>query len=303
MNNKLYVITCDHCNLPILKFRGYVKEYGKFCSVTCLSRGTRTKVKETKKKRYGDENYNNPEKNKETCIERYGVENVYQREDIKQQIKETKKELYGDENFNNRNKAKETNLEKYGVISVAQAPHIKQKIKITNLKKYNVEYPLQSKDIHHKIKDTNIEKYGVEYPFQSSEIQKKIPINLLKNFGVTHNMHIPEVADKCLGWHKNSWHEYELPSGKVIKLQGYEPRALDILLTEYTEEEILYKRSDMPSLFYTDNEGKFRRYYPDFYIPKDNLLIEVKSTYTYEASLEMNLLKERCAKEAGFEYK
>lgn len=303
MNNKLYVITCDHCNLPILKFRGYVKEYGKFCSVTCLSRGTRTKVKETKKKRYGDENYNNPEKNKETCIERYGVDNGSKTEETKRKIKQTKKENHGDENYVNVEKRIRTNIEKYGVRWAVQDPGVRQRIKNTNLKLYGVEYPFQSKDIHKKIQSTNIINMGHEYPFQNPEVQDKVVEFYQDNFGVRHNMHVPEIAEKCLGWHKNSWHEYTLPSGKVIKLQGFEPKALDILLTEYSEDEILYKRSDMPRLFYTDTEGKERRYYPDFYIPKENLLIEVKSSYTYEASLEKNLLKEQCAIEHGFDYR
>ena len=36
--------------------------------------GSVEKIKQTKKEKYGDENYNNPEKNKKTCLERYGVE-------------------------------------------------------------------------------------------------------------------------------------------------------------------------------------------------------------------------------------
>ena len=52
-----------------------------------------------------------------------------------------------------------------------------------------------------------------------------------------------------------------------------------------------------------DNDGKNRRYYPDFYIPKENLLVEVKSTYTYLADLDKNILKEQCALKSGFNYK
>ena len=33
------------------------------------------KGKETKKRLYGDANYNNKEKSKQTCLERYGVDN------------------------------------------------------------------------------------------------------------------------------------------------------------------------------------------------------------------------------------
>lgn len=76
-----------------------------------------------------------------------------------------------------------------------------------------------------------------------------------------------------------------------------------MLLKEYAEEEILYKKSDLPKIFYIDKEGKSHRYYPDFYIPKENLLIEVKSTYTYEASIDVNLLKEKSSLNCGYKFK
>jgi hypothetical protein len=274
-------------------------------------------VKQTKLEKYGDENYNNKEKSKETCLEKYNVEHIFQVEEFKDKAKQTRLEKYGDENYNNRDKAEQTYLEKYGNGGYRNFEKCcktkeeryddkfyrnSEKIQNTNLERYDHISPFGNKNIQEKVKITNIKRYNCNYPFESPEIQQKIPMAIFKKYGVTHPMHIPEVADKCLGWHKNSWHDYELPSGKIIKLQGYEPRALDLLLTEYTEEEIFYKRSDMPSLFY-DDKGKLRKYYPDFYIPKDNLIIEVKSTYTYKANLERNLLKEQCAKDAGFEYK
>lgn len=300
-----------------LKFRETcLKEYG--VENPLQYEPTKEKIKRTKKKRYGNENYNNPEKTKETNLERYGVECSLQNEEIKVKAEETKMEKYGSPYFNNPEKRKETNKEKYGDPEYRNFEQCKEtkkerygnpfytnleKIKKTNLKRYGFEYQIQSRHIQRKIKLTNIKNTGFEYPFQNPETQRKIRINYFNKHGVYHHLHVPEIAEKCLGWHKNSWHEYTLPSGKVIKLQGFEPKALDILLTEYSEDEILYKRSDMPRLFYTDTGEKERRYYPDFYIPKDNLLIEVKSTYTYEASLEKNLLKEQCAIDQGFNYK
>lgn len=47
------------------------------------------KVKQTKFEKYGDENYNNIDKIKETNLKCYGVENVFQSETVKQKIKET----------------------------------------------------------------------------------------------------------------------------------------------------------------------------------------------------------------------
>ena len=48
----------------------------------------------------------------------------------------------------------------------------------------------------------------------------------------------------------------------------------------------------MPKIEYNLN-NTIRRYYPDFYIPKDNLIIEVKSMWTYKIDLEKNLAKQK----------
>ena len=91
-------VKCDICdNIKLLIYNKYLKnvENGGFyscsnkCSVIkyeqkCLYKygvknifqdeNIKNKSKETKRNKYGDENYNNPEKNKKTCVERYGVE-------------------------------------------------------------------------------------------------------------------------------------------------------------------------------------------------------------------------------------
>jgi hypothetical protein len=52
-----------------------------------------------------------------------------------------------------------------------------------------------------------------------------------------------------------------------------------------------------------DTSNKKHRYYPDFYIPKNNLIIEVKSSFTYKVNLKINLLKEKATKKVGYKYK
>lgn len=95
--------------------------------------------------------------------------------------------------------------------------------------------------------------------------------------------------------------EYTLPSGKVIKLKGYEPQFLEYVFKNniFKEEEIVY----VPQrIRYTQN-NKIRHYYPDFYIPKLNLIIEIKSKYILNLQTEENvLLKELATKAAGFNY-
>ena len=47
--------------------------------------------------------------------------------------------------------------------------------------------------------------------------------------------------------------------------------------------------------------GEIHRYIPDFYIKSKNLLIEVKSEFTFYIDLEKNFLKIEAAKNAGYD--
>ena len=96
----------------------------------------------------------NPEKQKRTCLERYGVDSAMKLEKTK-------------------NKAKETNLKKYGVTSPFMSDVIKEKIKQTNLTRYGYEYACQSDEIKNKTAQTCIQKYGFKSPSENSDIKKK----------------------------------------------------------------------------------------------------------------------------------
>ena len=93
-----------------------------------------------------------------------------------------------------------------------------------------------------------------------------------------------------------------MPSGIIVNLQGFEPQALDILLQTYSEADILINKKNMPPIWYELN-GKKHRYFPDFYIPKDHLIVEVKSEWTLNRYLECNEAKFKAVKEAGYDFK
>ena len=63
---------------------------------------------------------------KQTFLRKYGVENPYQSEIIKNKIKNTNIERYGNENYRNVNKAKQTCLNNYGVENISQLNEIKK---------------------------------------------------------------------------------------------------------------------------------------------------------------------------------
>ena len=94
-----------------------------------------------------------------------------------------------------------------------------------------------------------------------------------------------------------------MPSGKIIKVQGYERYVLPNLLKERNEQDVFHRRTDMPEIWYIGDDGKNHKYYPDFYIPKDNMIIEVKSTWTYNIELNKNWLKKEATEQLGFNFK
>lgn len=83
-------------------------------------------------------------------------------------------------------------------------------------------------------------------------------------------------------YNKFAYSDYIMPSGKVVRVQGYEPYALDILLKTYSEDQIVVgDRTKTPNIYWIDNNKQFRKYYVDIFIPSENRLIEVKGTGTF----------------------
>jgi len=163
--------TCNHCGKET-KFVSIFEGYQEFCCHKCsvsteehkllmTSRikevmlekygvehssqlpGFSDKIKKTKLKRYGDENYVNPLKAKETVLKKYG-EDCY-----------TKTEEY-------KQKLKNTCLEKYGVEHFTQNEEVKRKIRETNLERYGVEIATKNEDVKRKTRETVMIKYGVK---------------------------------------------------------------------------------------------------------------------------------------------
>jgi G:T-mismatch repair DNA endonuclease (very short patch repair protein) len=132
---------------------------------------------QTKLKKYGDPTYNNPDKNKQTCLKKYGVSSSWQVDGVKKKIKESCKSRYGsDHHLQNETiltKQKTTNLKKYGVENVSQSPLIQERMKNNCLEKYGVESPNQLQEVKEKKKQSCLEKYGVENPQQNKEIKEK----------------------------------------------------------------------------------------------------------------------------------
>ena len=141
--------------------------------------------------------------------------------------------------------------------------------------RYGVEHNFQAGELRDKRKETFLAKYGVEHPAQNLEIQAKSEKNSKK------------------------FKEYKMPSGIIKKVQGYEHFALDELLKTYKEEQLKTDRKDVPRVEYKMEEKK-HFYFPDIYIPHENKIIEVKSTWTLNKKNDITMAKAKSCKEKGY---
>jgi hypothetical protein len=160
-----------------------------------------------------------------------------------------------------------------------QSDETKERAKATWLEKYGVTNPSKSEEIKEKKIVTSQKKYGVDYPMQSKEVKENQKITCLKNLGVENPLQNAKVAQSVKNKKGN---QYIFPSGNTIIIEGNENKALDQLLNEgYKEEELIVTYEDMPEFWYTTLDGKVHRYFPDIFIPKDNLIVEVKARGNY----------------------
>ncbi len=244
------------------------------------------------------------DKSKQTNLRKYGVKNPLQSNEIKDKIKKTNLMKFGVKNPGQANEIKEkikkTNLERYGIEN-GHSNNIKDKIKKTNLEKYGVEFPFQSIQVKDKIRVTNILRYGTENPFASDTIKSRIKKTNLEKYGVEYPSQNEEIFAKA---QKNAkkFKDFTMPSGAIRKVQGYEPFALrDLLAAGITEDQIKTERKEVPRIKYSVEE-KDRYYFPDIFIPHQNRLIEVKSTWTYKCKTDFVKQKGEAAKAAGYNY-
>ena len=153
-------------------------------------------------------------------------------------------------------------------------------------KKYNSikDIPIEDRhklhDLHYKELKTMKEiaqLYNVSPPTMATFFQKQNLSRRTKSEASTLVAQNPETvckASRSMLTHK----PYILPSGTIIKLQGYEPLFLDYIFQNnlLDEQEIVYHP---PRIEYIINDNDKHYYFPDFFIPKYNLIIEIKSSW------------------------
>lgn len=148
-----------------------------------------------------------------------------------------------------------------------------EKERITNFKRYGVEYCWQNKIIRNKVQiaseKTCMIKYGVKNPTQNNNIFQKQQIN-----------------SYCSKKYRNTNINY-----RALYEFDFLENFYNIFLDVQNSPSVKYKF-----------QGKNKVYFPDFYIPSLNLVIEIKNSYLVEKDKEQIEAKEKATIANGFKY-
>jgi len=319
-NDKSEQPICVICN-NFAKFRGFSLGYYQTCgNRDCVKQNlknsanrpsTQEKRQQTNLERYGhisNLHGSGREKVIKTFLEKYGTENPAQSETVKNKIKATNLERYGVECVLQSSeiieKIQQTNLERYGVENYAQTTECWDKIKATSLINYGVESPNQSPIVKETKKQAVFEKYGVENAAQSETVKDKIKTTNLERYGVEWQFQRDEVQE--ISQKKGGRCKVKKYNDKLNYQGTYEKHFLDYC----TELGILEKITKYPSgkenhIFYIGEDNKKHKYFPDFYIPELNAIIEIKSNHTYSGDRHIlfeSLAKHQAALDKGFKH-
>jgi hypothetical protein len=145
-----------------LKFIDMWSGYRKFCSRRCAIDCDDVK-----------------EKRKQTCIEKYGVENPSMSPLVKDQVKKT-------------------NLDRFGVEYPLQSDEIKKKTRTTFQEKYGVDNPSRVPEIRCKAEETNLARLGVRHAMHNESIKNKLLEYFREKFGVDNPSMLPHIRKKAM---------------------------------------------------------------------------------------------------------
>ena len=268
-SNLLIDAKCDKCGeLKTVSYKYYNNNIKNGNYFSCSRKCSNQKVINSNLEKFGVENISQLEeiknKKKETCLINYGVESPAQNKDILDKIKISMKKTYANNLEEIQNKIKKTNLERYGVEEPNNLDWVKEKIKKTTFDKYGIENVNLLPEIKNKIIKANLEKYGVEYPIQDlTRTNKGLIIKRYKETNLYYQ------GSYELDFLNKYYNKLKITRGETIKYEI---------------------------------NGEIKNYYPDFFIEDFNLLVEIKSTYVWNRHLESNLAKIKHLKDNNINY-
>lgn len=268
--NKMELELCEFCGGP--RKYGFMNKFSEIRDKKDSNYSKACNLEKCKKKA-------TVKGSKNGMLNKYGIENPWDIPGYREGIEATNMERHGAKYYTSTNQFREKCTQKYNLDWEGNHPTSHQS---TKDKKYK----------------TSISKYGIKCALMDKDLMKK---SMLEKYGVEHNMRIPEVHQKAMESMRR-YYDYILPSGKIIKLQGYEKFAMDILLTQFEGNDILTDMHDISNITGQIIYDEGNRYYPDIYIKSINKIFEVKSPYTYKMHENKNITKMQICLEMGMDF-
>jgi hypothetical protein len=157
--------------------------------------------------------------------------------------------------------------------------------------KYGVESYTETKEFKEKSKKTCLEKYGHEFYQNSEEYKQKVSETCLEKYGCNNVMQDNSIFTKQF---KSA---FKFINYKDTDLQYQSSYEFDFLENFYSKIKI----TKLKPIKYKD-KTKTHYYYPDFYLPDINLVVEIKSNYTYKYDISKNKIKQKTCEDNGYNF-
>ena len=300
---------CANCRNEVITLLHYRKSFPLYCEAcqrehTCLSRygvinggGSKEsiiKIKATKLERYGDENYNNIEKQSETVknktpeekqeiidkildvkLQKYGPKRCSE-EGLKhiaeiqhenrvercQKQKLTKLIKYGSETYNNIQKAFDTKEKRYGNRNYQNI----EKIKETNNLKYGCDFYVLADDFKEKSEKTSLKNWGTVNPMKSDIIKARIKETNLEKYGTEYTA-------------STEWQKEKTRQTCLKKYGTTYPVSHFSRVRSWLEDEICLFIDSLLVNYQKNNRILLHGKEIDLYFPDLNKSIEIQGTY------------------------
>ena len=249
-------------------FFGLKKGYSEYCSQKCSNKSKKriNKIKQTCLDKYCVENAAKSllvkEKTKLTNLERYNVEFIGQYKQQKEKSKQTKLAKYGDENYNNISKIKSTKQVRYNNEYWCNCDKIKQ----TKLAKYGDEKFVNID----KIKQTCLERYNVDSYTKTEEFKEKAKQTCLEKYHVDSYSKTEEFKDN-ISFNKDIIQQKIYQTKK--QNNSFNSSSIEKQFEEYLKEKNINYKTQYKSENYPFN--------CDFYLPDKDLYIEINAHWTH----------------------
>jgi len=175
-----------------LKFIDMHSGYRKFCSRRCA-----LDCEDVKKLK------------KQTCLEKYGVDNPSKSTFIKEKVKKTNLEKFGVEyplqSEEVRNRTREVFRQNYGVDNPSRMPEIRRKAEETTLSRLGVRHAMHNEDVKNRLLEYFRKKFGVDNPSMIPQIRAKAINTMLEKYGETSALKLEFFKEKSKRTNLKKW--------------------------------------------------------------------------------------------------